>query len=253
MIKVVQELHRDLAEQEKILSNNQSESGALGFSDIMHESQKVQSPLLGLKSFRLMSLENALQGLDDLMPEIERYVWIVKRQCENPADGLLQYESAAIMIYTMEWHPYESCLYRLLNKALRSESRDAIKRWFPYLRLLVHALDKLPSYKGTVYRSLREDLREDYKVGSQIIWWGLSSAASKMSVVNNFVGAHGNRTLFVIECQNGKRIHNHSPFSAEDEILLLPGSQFEVTDNSDAGNGLTMISLKEIDQPYSLY
>ena len=33
----------------------------------------------------------------------------------------------------MEWG--DTTLYRVLNKALRSENRQALKIWFPYLKL----------------------------------------------------------------------------------------------------------------------
>ncbi|CAF4410322.1 unnamed protein product [Adineta steineri] len=53
------------------------------------------------------------------------------------------------------------------------------------------------------------------------------------------------RTMFIIECLNGKNIRRHSYFSKEDEILLLPATHFKVISVCNQGN-LHTIRLKEI-------
>ena len=69
--------------------------------------------------------------------------------------------------------------------------------------------------------------------------------------MNSFLGRlYGARTLFSITCDSGKSISNYSCFAGEDEILLLPGREFKVTDCSDMGNQLYMIQLKEIQPPF---
>ncbi|CAF1625876.1 unnamed protein product, partial [Didymodactylos carnosus] len=72
-----------------------------------------------------------------------------------------------------------------------------------------------------------------------------------MSVVQSeqFCGKNGPRTLFSIECLNGKSITQHSYYKTENEILLLPAIYFEVHSQYDAGNGLHMIQLREITPP----
>ena len=61
-----------------------------------------------------------------------------------------------------------------------------------------------------------------------------------------FVGTSGTRTLFTIESDTGKDICQHSFFEKEDEILLLPGREFEIISSAYMGNQLTMIQLKEV-------
>ncbi|CAF5107271.1 unnamed protein product, partial [Rotaria magnacalcarata] len=52
----------------------------------------------------------------------------------------------------MEWG--DTTLYRVLNKALRSENRQALRIWFPYMKLFDTALDKLPTVKEAVWRGV---------------------------------------------------------------------------------------------------
>jgi hypothetical protein len=67
------------------------------------------------------------------------------------------------------------------------------------------------------------------------------------------------RTLFSIECENGRAIRSHTYFKNENEILLLPGTYFRVAGRIDSGNGLHIIHLVEtvslfplLQPPYSL-
>lgn len=67
-----------------------------------------------------------------------------------------------------------------------------------------------------------------------------------------YLGNHGTRTLFSIEAYHGKIIKEHSFYKKEDEILLLPGTYFEVINNFDSGNNLHIIHLKQKRPPYTL-
>jgi predicted GTPase len=52
--------------------------------------------------------------------------------------------------------------------------------------------------------------------------------------------------LFSIECENGKSIGAHSHYPLENEILLLPATQFIVQGSVNVGSDLNIIHLKEI-------
>jgi hypothetical protein len=60
-----------------------------------------------------------------------------------------------------------------------------------------------------------------------------------------FLGKKDIRTMFTIECLNGKNIRQHSYYSSEDEILLLPATHFKIIDSLDQGD-LKLIHLQEI-------
>ncbi|CAF1362895.1 unnamed protein product [Adineta ricciae] len=224
------------------------------FSDILAEPKRMLLPIQGYEKMPIVSLEEAVQPLISSVPQVEQMAWIAKQNCLNPQHGLTADESAAIMIYTMEWEPNESSFYLILNRTLRSPNRDQLKPWFLYLRLIINALGKLPTTQQNVYRGVKLDLSDQYKKDSTVVWWGFSSCTSSIEKLENeqFLGKTGERTFFSIECKSGKSIQSHSYYETEDEVLLFPARQFRVTGCLDQGNGLHHITLKEIDPPFDL-
>ncbi|CAF0992510.1 unnamed protein product [Didymodactylos carnosus] len=67
-----------------------------------------------------------------------------------------------------------------------------------------------------------------------------------------FLGDKGLRTLFNIECKQGKAIQTHSYFKEESEVLLMPRFYFKVTDEFRSGDGLNIIHLCETTPDYEL-
>ncbi|CAF5139289.1 unnamed protein product, partial [Rotaria sp. Silwood1] len=132
----------------------------------------------------------------------------------------------------------------------RNSKREALlPPWFRFLKLFLTALSKLPSTgHRIIYRGVKLDLREHYKKGARIVWWGFSSCTTAVEVLEEeeFFGKNGTRTLFAIECDTGKDIRQHSFYPNEEEILLLPGTEFEVISSADMGNRFSMIQLKEV-------
>lgn len=61
----------------------------------------------------------------------------------------------------------------------------------------------------------------------------------------------GLRTIFCIECQNGKSIVTHSYFRNIKEVILMPGFYFEVLDHMNPAKDLYLIRLREIQPPHS--
>ena len=72
-----------------------------GISD---EPKQMLQPISGYASEPLLSLEEACEPLIDMIPRLAVHMWIAKENSSNPEDGLTQDESAAIRLYTMEWH-----------------------------------------------------------------------------------------------------------------------------------------------------
>jgi hypothetical protein len=163
-------------------------------------------------------------------------------------DGLSKDESAAIYIYTTEHSEHEYSLYLMLNQDLRSEDRQRVKKWFPYLKLFMTALHKIPSQKCTVWRGVKLDLSGQFRKGKKGIWWAVTTTTSDASILehDSFLGKHGTRTLFTIECEHGKDIGAYSSFPQEKEIFLMPGFCYEVTSVLEPAPDLHVIHLKEI-------
>jgi hypothetical protein len=144
--------------------------------------------------------------------------------------------------------------YSLLNSTLRGENRDNLKPWFAYLKLFLTALHKLESHPQTVWRGVRGvDLSKQYPTGSKFAWWGVSSCTTNLEVLQaeTFLGTKGMRTLFSIVSDNGKIIVPHSYFKdTEKEIVLMPGTYFEVMGQLKPAEDLYIIQLKELDPPF---
>jgi hypothetical protein len=98
------------------------------------------------------------------------------------------------------------------------------------------------------------DLSKEYSKGKKFIWWGFSSCASCVEVLENnqFLGKTGPRTLFTIDCFSGKDITRHSYSRSENEHLLLPAREFQVIDSIELVSGLHVIQLNEIKSSITL-
>ncbi len=226
------------------------------FTDIFDEPvDHLLSPIGGYEDKPLLPLIETVKPISGLFYEIEAHVFVASHNCQNPADGLTQDESASIHLYTMQFHGGSS-LYVLLNQSLRAENRDELKPWFLFLKLFLTALYKLPSQTKTVWRGVRNvNLSSKYKTGTKFAWWGVSSCTTHIEVLesNAFFGKTGERTLFSIECINGKSVANHSYFkNTEKEVTLMPGSYFEVIGQLNPAPQLYIIQLREITPPVTL-
>ncbi|CAF0873591.1 unnamed protein product [Adineta steineri] len=234
-------------------ANNLSKSR---YTDIKDEPVgKLLMPIDGYQNEPLLTLEEALSSFSNFFVDLKQNIWIAKCNCKNPSDGLTQDESAAIHLYTMEFKSGDS-LYKVLNRLLRTEKRDHLVPWFKFLKLFITALLKLNPVSATVWRGVRgEDLSLQYPTGRQFAWWGISSCTTTPDVLQttNFLGKSGTRTLFSIECVNAKLIKTHSHYSeTEKEIVLMPGTFFEVVGQVNPAEGLHIIHLKEIQPPFPL-
>ncbi|CAF1475658.1 unnamed protein product [Adineta steineri] len=206
-------------------------------------------PIYGYDKMPLLPLEEAVLPLVSIMPSIQVYVHVAKERCDaKPADGLTKDESASIILYTMEWEPQEQCLHFALNEILRAEDRRKLKPWFSYLKLILTALSQIPSFPRSVYCGVNKNLSKEYSKGKIFVWWGFSSCASCVEVLENeqFLDKTGTRTLFTIECLTGKDINRHSYYRSEGEFLLLPARQFQVISCLEPASGLHLIQIKEL-------
>ena len=230
--------------------------GTSRFTDLCDEPvNHLLSPIKGYQDQKLVSLNEAAQSISQFFNEIEDNVFVALHNCQKPPDGLTQEESASIHLYTMQFDGGPS-LYLLLNQSLRAENREELTPWFPFLKLFLTALYKLPSHSKTVWRGIKNvDLSSKYKKGIKFAWWGVSSCTIDIEVLesNAFLGKTGLRTIFSIECMNGKSVVNHSYFkNTEKEIILMPGSYFEVIGQLNPAPQLHIIQLQEITPPITL-
>src|SRR5690348_11766103 len=85
--------------------------------------------LLSIDEIPIVSIDQAIQPLISFIPNIEKYIEMVKQKCLNPADGLTSDESASIMIYSMLWQPFDQCLYYQLNSTLDILNKIKLEPW----------------------------------------------------------------------------------------------------------------------------
>jgi len=219
------------------------------FLDAGEEPVETLTPIAGYETADLVSLEDAVKPLESILVNLDAMVQTAKRNSRKPADGLTPDESAAIHLYTIQWPKPHTSLYTLLNQQLRSQDRDTLVPWYLYLKLFLTALYKLPSVKNrTIWRGICGNVSDQYDEDQ--IWWGISSCTETMKVMGRFVGLDGVRTLFNIECINGKAIQAHSHYKAENEILLMPGTYLQVIDKWSPSKDLFIIHLRETVAPY---
>jgi len=222
------------------------------FSDVAGEPCTMLTPIKGFSNYPLVSLEEAVEPIILIVHDVKTKAFIAKEGSKNPSDDLSSDESASIALYTMEWEPYTSSLYYILNSTMRSEDREKLKPWFLYLKLILTALSHLPSIHLSIYRSLKLDIQieyEKYQEGKDVVWWGFSSCTTNKNISQkqHFLTPSGTRTLFIIECFNGKDIGSHSYNKNDQEVLLLPATQFRVVCCDRRRDDLHKIYLKEVE------
>ncbi|UJR34845.1 hypothetical protein I4U23_027626 [Adineta vaga] len=122
-----------------------------------------RTPISGYQNLPLQSLEQALEKVIPIVPDLGHYVGQAKQKCNRNDPILTCDESAAVYLYTMP-----TPFYSYLNKALRNENRQMLKPWFSFLRLIIHALEKLPSLETNVWRE-PVTIERIYPDGSQYI------------------------------------------------------------------------------------
>jgi hypothetical protein len=216
---------------------------------------QVLLPITGYNLHPLVSLQQAIEPVRDLLDNIDVNMTVARDNSQRRVGVLSLDEASAIQLYTMESMPSERCLYFVLNKTLRTANRRELFPWFPYLKLLLTALWKLPSVPGLIWRGIRNvNLTAQYEEGKRYTWWNLSSCTETITIMETpqFLGNSGLRTLFSIQCENGKNIQHYSYLNKEKEILLPPATYFEVLGKLNPAPDLHIIQIKEIKPPYEL-
>ncbi|MEV8093181.1 ADP-ribosyltransferase domain-containing protein [Kitasatospora sp. NPDC085879] len=195
------------------------------------------TPLLGFRD-AVGPVAQLLRGLDR---HVDRSHEFGKRRADEAADGLSADAIAALHLYTCE-----SAFYREINAVLRSPDRSRLVPYLPYLRLLFAAVSQLPVRTAPLWRGVSLDLRSQYPLGRTVTWWGVSSCTSEPGVARAFMGSRGRRTLFEVVPARAVGIRDFSAFTGEEEFILLPGTQLEVTDVKSERGGLCTVTLTEV-------
>jgi len=193
--------------------------------------------ITGIEDLPLQSLQEACSLL-----HIEKQVETSMAKADKMERGSLTVdEAAAVHLYTT------NALYSKMNAALRNQDRTSVKAYMLYLKLFFQALAKMESCKKNLYRGVGLDLFSGYTLGSTVTWWAASSCSPNLSVAKAF-GAKTGGTLFHISARSSVSIRHLSEYKDEEEFLLAPGTQLQVTKVGRSGL-LTEVYLDELDLP----
>ena len=164
-------------------------------TDLAAEPLSALGPITGvMKAERLSLLEAAMKTE---IEDVDSHAFLASeegaRLAEGDRHGLDADEVGALFLYTME-----SGLYDELNRLLRMRQREQLKPFFPYMRLLLTARQKIkmPAYAGVVWRGVKGvDLRDKYPPDKEVYWWAFSSTTKKLHTLTNemFLGTTGVR------------------------------------------------------------
>jgi hypothetical protein len=142
------------------------------YFDLENETTTLISPVEGYQNLPLLPLELFCESIEYIIPDVQRRVWMAKSKCQGRISSLSDDEQASIRLYTMEWEPYHQCLNAKLNEVLRSENRQKLTQWFPYLKLFLRAVCKLPSIgMFTVRRGIKMNLSHKYTQDQIYTWY----------------------------------------------------------------------------------
>jgi hypothetical protein len=207
---------------------------------------KELTPLGGYWQQSLVPLEIALKPILSRIDQLDRSIKEAKKRCHYPSEhNLTREESAAVYLYTMEGG--DNSFYHILNEALRTECRPALKPWFGFLKLFDTALNKLPNVQKCVWRGVQGDISHKFKENQLLTWWSVSSCSTALKVVQDFLGTDTKSTLIMIEAKNAKDISGYTSFPYEKEVLLGPGTKLRVESNAlNHLGGLHVVHLVEV-------
>lgn len=217
---------------------------------IVSSSSNIQDVNYDLRSqyedISVPTLEEAVESLSQEVPYVMNYASIAKKKCKKDSILLTCDESAAIYLYTM---PAATCICGF-NAALRAGNRQVLRPWLGYIKLLMTALEKLPSTptRTLLWRGVHQYEPENYIKDDVYIWWGVTSCSTSLLVVQNFVGDTG--AVFHIEAIHGKDISMFSACPDENEVILMPGTRTRFkADSVNIIDRLFVIQLEEVYQP----
>lgn len=198
-----------------------------------------RSPIYGYQHLPIVSLEQAIEKIIPIVPEVEHYVSLAKRDCNRNSSILTWDESAAIYLYSMPM-----TFFSRLNEFLRAKNRDVLNPWFAFLKLFLTALEKLPACELIAWRGVAGDVRSEFVNNDVQIWWSVNSCSKAVDVVEIYLGDTG--TVFAINATNGKDITAFSAFQEEQEVIIMPGSRLHVKSGSFSfKNSLFIVHLEE--------
>lgn len=218
------------------------------------ETGNVLAPLAGLFDkivVKRVTLEEALAPVaEPQRADLVKRCRLKARQLKDRFPKLSEDQRGVLSAYTAELSPPENSPYWMCNAALREQDRQGAKPWAQFTVLMLSALKALPPAAFDVlfrgYKKSVSELGPNFQTGGVLVLNAFTSVATTAEVMNTFVGETGPRTVIVFQMQRrGRSVCDFSFFPAESEVVLPPGTTFDIQSQASLGNGLTLVSAKQ--------
>ena len=155
---------------------------------------------------------------------------------KGPRYGMTDAELAALYAYTLETPSF----YRPANAALRG-----LEPMTPEIGAFVddatRALDRLPTYDGTVYRGidLPESVGAKYQPGATVTEGGFTSTSTHTPFPKQY-------QFEIRNTSTGRPIDRYSALPGEGEVLFKPGTAFRVVERTELPDGTVRIVQEQV-------
>lgn len=160
-------------------------------------------------------------------------------------------EIFAILVYTFDIGlagKREENLYYQLNLMMRNRDKDQMILWRDYIFYLMNGLFKLPVHQGKVARGIDVQVSASkYSKGKTVVWNAFTSTSASQKVAQGFIQQSG--ILFIMDVTSGRSISEFSAIPNEDEILILPNSEWAVSFVLDTQPQIFHLEQKTTSQP----
>jgi hypothetical protein len=165
--------------------------------------------------------------------------------------GVTRDQALAITLYTFDMgmsHAQDN-IYARVNRALRERKPEEIARWRHFIWHMVSGLRALPPVSGAVFRGIDVCVSDKHNKGKRISWNSFVSTTNAEDTAKDFMKSVVSGTFFQITVKWGRSIKAFSPFGdREDEVLLEPNSEFEVTASTTLGASgtISLVTLVQV-------
>jgi hypothetical protein len=127
----------------------------------------------------------------------------------------------ALYLYTAGGAPVSQLIHGAHRELFRS-----------YIKKLYEGLNMLPDYAGEIFIGTDKNIRGQFLIGNKINWSNLVSGTTRWNVaLENTKNFEKNKqgTILLIKSKTAKRIHQYSANPNESEVVILPNTNFIVT------------------------
>ena len=202
------------------------------------------------------SVEAALDAHKDILKDERLMKSIQDSSAETEKDFAMIPDHARQMLalYMSESSPRHHAFFSQLNAALADPDREKLQPFRDGLWLMLHGIKLLrPEPEQILYRGVAaalDELGTGYREGEVVRWAGLSTVATNLADVRDFVGHGAPRTIFHVHLTSPEA-RDLTPFarpSATDlslarprTVVLPPNMRFRVEEVCRFGGGLSVV------------